>query len=108
MLLSLDRLMQAVGIAAAGHYTSGELINYEYLVVLNNVILVAEHKVVCPQRKYRIVLYVNVLGIRKVVYLEESLDLLNALCGKSHELVLFINYKVTRLLALDAHDGIHL
>ena len=108
MLLGLDGLMQTVRITAARHDTAGELIDYEHLIVLDHVILVSEHQVVRAQRKYDIMLDLKVLGIGIVVYLEETLDLLNAGLRKVYDLVFLVNDEVSGLLFLDTHDGIHL
>ena len=43
MLLRLDCLVQAIGITAARHDTSGKLIDNEYLVIFYHVVLIAEH-----------------------------------------------------------------
>ena len=60
------------------------------------------------ERKDHVILDLDVLGIRKVLDLEELLDLGHTLCGKSNEFVLLVNDKITRLFSLDTHDGIHL
>ena len=55
-----------------------------------------------------IVLNLEVLRICKVLNLEELLHLMYTLLSQVNNLVLFIYDKVSRLLLLDSHKGIHL
>ena len=108
MLLRLDGLMKSVGIAAARHNTSRKLIYNQDLVVLHHIILIAEHQVVGAQCKNNIMLNLQVLRIRQVLYMEEFLHFLDAgLCQIDH-LVLLIDNEVARLLNLFTHDGRYL
>ena len=50
----------------------------------------------------------NVFRVRKVFNLEEFFHLINTLSGKVHNLVLFIDNEIAGLLALHAHNGVHL
>ena len=108
MLLRLDCLMQAVGITASRHDTSGELVDDQHLVVLHHVILIAEHQVVRTQRQDDIMLDLQIFRICEVLDLEKALYLRNALRREVYDLVLLIDDKVSRLLALNSHDGVHL
>ena len=49
VLLGFERLMQAFGIAPAGHHAAGELVDDDDLVVLDDVILVALEQLVGAQ-----------------------------------------------------------
>ena len=100
--------MQAVRIAAARQHAAGEFIHDQDLIVLDHVVLVAEHEVVGPQGKDDIVLDLLVFDIRQVVDLEELFDLVHALCGQMDLLFLLVDDKVAGLLLLFLHDDVHL
>ncbi len=108
MLLCLYGLVQAVGIPPPGHDAPGELVHDQHLVVLDYIVLVAEHQVVGPQGQYDIVLDLQVLGIRVVLDMEEILHFLHAGRGEVHHLVLLVDDEVPALLLDHAHDGVHL
>ena len=82
MLLSLYSLMQTIGIAAARHDTSRKFINDDNLIVLNNVILISVHRIVCSECKDYAVLYLEVLRICQIIDMEELLNLMYTLIGK--------------------------
>ena len=50
LLLGLERLVQALGIAAAGHHAAGELVDDDDLAVLDDVVDVAREQLVGAQR----------------------------------------------------------
>ena len=108
VFLGLYCLMKSVGIPSSGHYTTCKLINDKNLVILNNIVLITEHKVMRTKCKYYVVLYLNILRIGKVVDLKEFFYLGYTLSRKCYELILFVNDKITRLFSFDTHDGIHL
>jgi len=108
VFLGLDGLVEAVGIAAAGHDAAGELVDDQDLVVLDDVVVVAVHEVVGAQGQDDAVLDLQVLGIGQVLDAEEFLDLGDTLRGQVDQLVLLIDDKVAGLLLLDAHDGVDL
>ncbi len=108
MLLGLDCLMQAVRVTAAGHYTAGELVDDQDLVVLDDIVVVPVHEVVGAQGQDNAVLNLEVLGIRQVFDAEEALDFGDALCCQIDEFVFFIDNEIAGLFTLDAHDGIDL
>ena len=95
ILLRLYCLMQTIRITASGHDTSREIINDEDLIVLDNVILVAEHDIIRPQCQIHVVLEVKVLCVRKVLDLEELLDLRNALLCERDYLVLLVDDEIS-------------
>ncbi len=64
MLFCLDRLMQSVGISSSGHYTSGKLVYDKHLIVFYYIILIPEHKIIGSERKYDIVLYLQIIRVR--------------------------------------------
>ena len=107
MLLCFNCLMETVGVPSARHDTSCKLVHYQHLVVLYHIILVPEHEIVCPKSQEDIVLDFDIFRIRQIFYLEELLHLVNALGGKVHHLVLFIDDKVAGFLPLHPHDGVH-
>ena len=47
MLLCLDRLMKAIGIAASRHDTSCKFVNDQYLIIFYDIVLISEHQVMC-------------------------------------------------------------
>ncbi len=53
-------------------------------------------------------LNLQILRIRQVINLEETLHLGHTLCSQVYHLILFIDDKITGLLAFHTHDGIHL
>ena len=108
MLLRLNCLMQAIGITASRHDTSGELINDHNLIVLYNVILITEHQIMRTKCKDYIMLNLKVICICKVINMEELFNFMNTLLGQIDNLVLLINNKVSGLFLLNSHDGIHL
>ena len=108
MLFRLDGLMQTVGITTSRHNTSGKLIDDQYLIILYHIILVAEHQIVCTQCQNDVVLDLQILGIRKVINMEESLYLFHTCCSQVDDLILLVDYEVSGLFLYHAHDGIHL
>ena len=73
MLLRLDGLMESVRITASRHDTSG---NSSTIMTspsgVNHIILIAEHQIVRPESQNDVVLYLQVLRIRKVFNMEET------------------------------------
>ena len=108
MLLRFDRLVQAVGIASSGHDTPRELIDDQDLIILYDIILIPVHQVVGAQRQDDIVLDLDILRIRQVVDLEETLALRDALLGQRDDLILLIDNEISGLGDLLAHEGCHL
>ena len=108
MLLSLDSLMQTVGVSSSRHYTTCELVYDKYLIVLYNIVLISEHKVVGSQRKDNTMLYFKVFRICKVLYIEVFFYLFDTFFCKVYDLILFIYYKVTCLFDFVSHKSAHL
>ena len=81
VLLGFNRLMEAVGIAAAGHKAAGEFIYDDNLSVLDNVVNVALHHYIGSERSQNVVMKLGVLGIGQVLNIESRLRLPNALFG---------------------------
>ena len=108
MLLRLNGLMETIGVTAARHDTSCELINDQDLVVLDHIVLIAEHEVVGAECKDNVVLDLQVLRIREVVDMEECLDLLNTLFCQVYDFLFLIYDEITGLCDLLAHDGVEL
>ncbi len=63
VLLGLERLMQAFGIAAARHHAAGELVDDDDLVIADDVVLVALEQLVRAQRLIDVVDDRNVLDV---------------------------------------------
>ena len=108
MLLGFDGLMQAVAVASAGHDTACKLIDDQDLVVLDDIVMVQMHQVVGPQGQDDAVLDLQVLGVRQVLNMEETLHLADAFRGQVDDFILLIDNEITGLLLLDAHDGVDL
>ena len=108
MLLSLDSLMKTVGITASRHNTSGEFINDDNFIILDYIILVSVHGIVCTKSKYDTMLDLKVLRISKVVDMEILLDLMHTLLGKCYILLFLIINVITCLLDLLTEYGVDL
>ena len=77
MFLGFNSLVETVRISSSRHYTSCKFIYNQYLVIFYNIVLIPEHKVMCPEGKYYIMLYVKIICICKIIYVEELLNLGN-------------------------------
>ena len=108
MFLCFDRLMQSVRITASRHDTSCKLINNENLVIFYNIILILEHKIMCPQCKYNIMLDFKVFRVCKVFYMEKLLYFMNTFLCKVYNLVLFIYDEISCFILNNTHERIHL
>ena len=108
MLLCLDSLMKSVRETSSRHYTSCELIDNKHLIIGNNIILVAEHKIMCAEGKNHVMLYFKVRRVGKILKVEELLNLSCSLLGKVYRLILLTYHKVTCLLKARTHNNIHL
>ena len=108
MFLCFNRLMKSVRITTARHDTSGKLINDQNLIILNYVVLILMHQIVCTKCKNDIVLDLQVLRICQVLDIKEFLNLLDTLLGKVDDLVLLIDNEVSSLDNFLTHDGCHL
>ncbi|OAG65283.1 hypothetical protein BIM11_6192 [Burkholderia pseudomallei] len=105
VLLRLDRLVQAVGPAAARHQAAREFVDDDHLVVLHDVVLIAMEQRVRAQRRVHMVHQRDVL--RRVEALavadqapfgEHPLGLLMARLGQEHLAALLVERVVARLL----------
>ncbi len=63
MFLSFDSLMKSITISSAWHYTSGKFIYYKNLAVLNYIVLISVHKIICSKCKYNTMLYLKIFRI---------------------------------------------
>ena len=90
-LLRLDRLMEAIGPAAAGHQASGELVDDDDLAVFHHVLHVAAVEGVGLDCGLDVVLEVPVLDVGDVADAEQAFDLFPTFVGDSDGLVLFVD-----------------
>ena len=97
MLLGLERLMQAFGIAPAGHHAAGELIDNDDLIILHDVIAVALEERVRTQRLLHMVHDGHVLDVVEGLALEQAglaqklLDMLVAGLGEGDDAGLLVD-----------------
>ena len=104
VLLSLDGLMQAVGITASGHQTAGELVYDDNLIVLDHIVLIARHQVMRLQRGIDMMQDLRVLRIAEVLELEVLLSFDDTLRSKVTALLLLIDDEIAFLLDLLLHE----
>ena len=93
-LFCFDCLMQTVVITSAEHDTAGELVYYEYLTVLDNIIDITAHYADCFYRLIDVVKQRCVLHIHKVFNAEILLRLFNTALGKRCRARLFIHNEI--------------
>ena len=102
MFLSFEGLVQAFGIAPSRHHASGEFINDDHLIILDDIVLVALEKLVGAQRLLHVMDDGDVLGIVKIVALEQArstqnlLEMFVALLGQGAGTLLFIELVIIR------------
>ena len=119
-LLRLERLVHAVRPAAAGHQPAGELVDDDHLVVLDDVVAVAEEEVVRAQRLMEVVVEVDVRRLVQARPLgqhprarEQHLRALVPRLGQEHGVVLLVDVEVAgriggRLALQHRRDRVHL
>ena len=91
VLLGLDRLMQTLRVAAAEHETAGELIDDDYLAVLDDIVNVALHYAMRLERLIYMVRERGVLDIGEVFKVEGALCLGDAVGGERRGLGLLVD-----------------
>ncbi len=96
-LLGLDRLVEALAPAPAGHLASRELVDDDDLAVLDDVVAVPLVQGVGLERGVEVAREARV-GVVQVLDAEELLDLVDALLGRGHRLVLEVDEVVAALL----------
>jgi hypothetical protein len=100
VLLRLERLMQAFGVAPARHHAAGELVDDDDLAVAHDIVLVAREQLVSAQRLVDMVHRGYVLDIvervrfEEVRLLEQALHLLHPGFGEVHGALLLIDIVV--------------
>ena len=103
LLLGLERLVQALGIAPARHHAAGELVDDDDLAVLDDVVDVAREQLVGAQRLRDVVQHrdlgrrveADALG-QQAVAAQDLLDLLDAGLGEDDRAVLLVLLVVRR------------
>jgi hypothetical protein len=100
VLLGLERLVQAFGVAAALHHAAGELVDDDDLVVLHDIVAVALEQLVRAERLLHVVHYGDVLDVVERVALEqvglhqELLDSLVAGLGQGDNACLLVELEI--------------
>ena len=103
--LGLDRLVQAVGPAAARHEAAGELVDDQHLAVLHHVIHVPLEQGVGAQRLLHVVQDLHVAGIVEVVDLEQLLHLEYPFFGEGGGFGLFVDGEVAGVVLPFSRTG---
>ena len=113
VLLGLERLVQAFGVAAALHHAAGELVDDDHLVVLDDVVAVALEQRVGAQRLLHVVDDGDVLDVVERLALEHAglgeklLDMLVAGLGQGDDAGLLVELVVGLLeLRDEGVDGV--
>ena len=107
VFLRLDCLMQTVGIASARHHTPRKFINDNDFALMNHIILIQMHVIVCLQGIVDIMLQLQIFGIGKVVHGEIFFRLCNTFLRQHNRFRLFIQNEVAFLLNFLLQKGIH-
>ena len=94
MLLGLDGLVQAIGVAAAEHEAARELVHDDDLAVLHHVVHVPLHGAMGLQGLVDVVAEGGVGGVGQVFHVEEFLRLGDAPGGEGGGLGLFVHHIV--------------
>ncbi len=108
MLLSLDGLVQSVGIPSSRHDTSRKLIYDQHLVFLHHIVLIPVHQAVGTKGQVHIMLDLQVLRVSQVLNLEELLYLFDTVGRQVYHLILLVDHVVAGLGNLLTHNGGHL
>ncbi len=96
LLLGLERLVQAVGIAAALHHPAGELVDDDHLAVLDQIVDVAGEQAMGPERLVDVVDQRDVGDVVQLGMLEQAglgepgFHLLAAALGQRHRALLLV------------------
>ncbi len=94
--LGLERLVQALGIAAAFHHAAGELVDDDDLAVAHDVIGVAGEELVRPERligvvhQRQVVDVVKRAGLHQPGFAQQGFEFLHARFGERHRALLFV------------------
>jgi hypothetical protein len=88
--------MQAVGPAAAGHHTAGELVHDDDFAIFHDVLNIATVERVRLDGGLDVVFEVPVFGVGDVADAQQAFDFFPAFVGDRDVPVLFIYYEVAR------------
>ena len=93
--LGLDSLMQSLAVPPANHHSPSELVNYDHLAVLDEIIVITLVKHVGAQSIVQIRGLLPVLWPVQVVYAVNPLDFLHARFRQCYHACLLVNAVVT-------------
>ena len=108
MLLCFDGLMKSIRKTTSRHDTPGKLINDQYLVILDHIVLISCHQGMSTKSKINIVLQLQIIRICEVIHSKEALCLMDTLLGQVYVFVLLIDHVIACLLLILCHEDIHL
>ena len=86
--------MQTFGIPSADHKTAGEFVDYDYLVILNDIVVVALEDVVRFQCLLDMVVQLCVTVVGKVFYIEKPFGFSRAAFRYLHRFILDIDGEI--------------
>ena len=90
MLLGFDGLMETLGIPAADHQPSGELVHNDDLAVLHHVVHITLHQHIGTESTVDVVVQLGIFGIVQVFDFEGTLHLLGTFIRQGNGLLLFV------------------
>ena len=106
--LCLQCLMETIAESTSRHYTASKLINNQDLIIFYNIVLISMHQSMCTNSLKHAVIFVDMLWICKISYIQIILYLLNALFSKYNEVILLIYKIISILLNLLTHNSLSL
>ncbi len=108
VLLRFNGLVQTVTVAAARHDTAGKFVNDEDFIILNDIVLITVHDIVCAERELHIMLDFEVFRVCVVLEVEVLFHLRDAVRRHRDVLFFFIDHEIAGFLLAFAHQDVEL